>query len=160
MTSHAAQPGYTAHNSPSTTPLTAPTSFQTSFLEAVYRGELEQLQEATIAIGDADETLMNLVREVQRNCSAMDLQCHARRVSWRDGTFTRSAIVVQMTLIRARRSLYLSTFAKIPCLVYEHLENSTVRQTAESPRLLLKQIGRIASTPMHCAPPPLFASNF
>jgi hypothetical protein len=136
------------------------TSPSADFFEALYQGELEKLQQAIITLGDGNEVVMNLVRELQKSCSPTDLQCHARRVSWRDGTFTRSAIVVQLTLVRARRSLYLSTSDKIPCLVYEHLENSTVRQTAESPKLLLRQIGRIASTPMHCAPPPLFASNF
>ena len=124
-------------------------------LNTLYQGDLEKFEQAVIAIGDSNDNLINLAREIERKSNNTDFQCHARRISWREGTLTKSAIIVQMTLIRARRSLYVSTSPKIRPLVCEHLENSTVRQIAESPKLLMRQIGSIASMSSRCLPPPL-----
>lgn len=127
------------------------------FIELLFQGDLQQLENLIVSMGDRDDNLLEIVKEVSKRCDSPEFRCSARRLSWKEGTIAKSAVVIEFRLPRARRSLYISSSPNLRSQVCEHLLDSTIRNTSESPAILMRQVGRIASIPLGCTPPPLFS---
>lgn len=126
------------------------------FIELLFQGDLKQLETLIVSMGDRDDSLLEIVNEVSKRHDSPEFRCYARRLTWKEGTIAKSAVVIEFRLPRARRSLYLSSSPNLRSQVCEHLLDSTVRNTFESPAILMRQVGRIAAIPRGCTPPPLF----
>ncbi|CAN5615102.1 hypothetical protein BH11CYA1_BH11CYA1_33750 [soil metagenome] len=126
------------------------------FTELLFRGELHEIEKFVLSIGDRDDSLPQVVKEVARRHANSEFGCAAWRISWREGTIAKSAIVIEFRLARARRSLFLYSAPALRSQVCQLLVGSTVKCSSEDPALLMRQVGRIASISIDCAPPPLF----
>ncbi|MDQ5937902.1 MAG: hypothetical protein QG574_5261 [Cyanobacteriota bacterium erpe_2018_sw_21hr_WHONDRS-SW48-000092_B_bin.40] len=127
------------------------------FIELLFQGDLLQLEKLIVSMGDRDDSLLEIVNEVSKRHDSPEFRCYARRLAWKEGTISKSAVVIEFRLLRARRSLYLSSSPKLRSQVCEHLLDSTIRNTSESPAIMMRQVGRIAAIPRGCTPPPLFS---
>jgi|JI9StandDraft_1071089.scaffolds.fasta_scaffold12992_4 hypothetical protein len=129
----------------------------TRFIELLFQGDLQPLEKLIVSMGDRDDSLLEIVNEVSKRHDSPEFRCYARKLTWREGTIAKSAVVIEFRLLRARRSLYLSSSPKLRSQVCEHLLDSTIRNTSESPAIMMRQVGRIAAIPRGCTPPPLFS---
>lgn len=127
------------------------------FIELLFQGDLQQLEKLIVSMGDRDDSLLEIVNEVSKRHDSPEFRCYARRLTWKEGTIAKSAVVIEFRLLRARRSLYLSSSPKLRSQVCEHLLDSTIRNTSESPAIMMRQVGRLAAIPRGCTPPPLFS---
>ncbi len=127
------------------------------FIELLFQGDLQQIENLIVSMGDRDDNLLEIVKEVSKRYDSPEFRCSARRLTWKDGTIAKAAVVIEFRLPRARRSLYISSSPNLRSQVCEHLLDSTIRSTSESPTILMRQAGRIAAIPLSCTPPPLFS---
>jgi hypothetical protein len=99
--------------------------------------------------------LLPVVEALGRLVNSRELKLTARKFSWKQRGVTRWAVVCEFNLIRAQRILLVPTEQEFPSVVLAHNVGTVGVVCTDCPKVMMRQVGRIAGMPPVCSPPPL-----
>lgn len=138
-------------------PIAAKANPLETLFRAILTCELVKLEKAIYAYQTDLNALLTLVEVLGRMINSRELTITAKKFSWKRGSTIKWGVVCEFRLIRAHRILLIPTEPDFPSIVLEHKPGTVGTMCCDSPELLMRQIGKIASLPACFAPPPPLA---
>ena len=124
-------------------------------LQAIKTCDLEKLETYIRQFRDNCDELILAAESVAKLVNSQELKITARRFWWKDRGLTRWAVVCELYIVRARRILLVATDEEFSSLVLAHRPATVGIVSADCPRLLMRQIGKVAAQPPLTSLPPL-----
>ena len=127
-------------------------------LETLFRAiltcELGKVEKAIYEYKNDLDALLTLVEVLGRMINSRELTVTAKKFSWKRGSTIKWGVVCEFRLLRAHRILLIPSEPDFPSIVLEHQPGTVGTKCCDSPKLLMRQIGKIANLPTCFAPPP------
>jgi hypothetical protein len=124
-------------------------------LRAITSCDLGRLETFIRQFKQAPDTLCPIVEKLGKRANTPELKMTARRFSYKQRGVTRWAVVVEFHLARTNRILLVPTEETFPSAVLEQNPGTVAVVSTDCPKLMLRQVGRMASLSTTASLPPL-----
>jgi hypothetical protein len=124
-------------------------------LQAITSCDLSKLETFIRQFKNAPEALLPIVEQLGRRANTQELRITPRKFSWKQRGVIRWAVVVEFHLSRTNRILLVPTEETFPSAVLEQNPGTVAVVSTDCPKLMLRQIGRMASLQTVVSLPPL-----
>jgi len=137
----------------------AATASINGLMQAITSCDLSRLEKYMREFKHEPSQLLPVVEVLGKLVNSRELRITARKFSWKQRGITKWGVVCEFTLVRAQRILLVPTEKEFPSVVLAHTPGTVGVVCCDCPKLMLRQVGRIAILPPVMSPPPLAFHN-
>jgi len=126
-----------------------------NFMEALTSTELWKLEAFMRGFKGQPDVILPIIERLANLVNTPELKVVGRKFSWKDCGVTRWGVVCEFNLVRTQRILLVPTEAGFPSAVIEHAPGRVGVVSTDCPKVMLRQVGRIANLRSAPCPPPM-----
>jgi hypothetical protein len=136
-------------------PVASPAKTITGLMQAIVSCDLSTLETFLRGFKNEPNELIPIAEGLARLVNSPTLKITVRKFSWKQRGVTRWGVVCEFYLTRAQRILLVPTEEQFPSVVLQHTPGTVGVVCSDCPKLMLRQVGKIAMLPPVMCPPPL-----
>ena len=136
-------------------PVASPAKSINSLMQAIISCDLSTLETFLREFKNEPNELISIAEGLARLVNSAALRITVRKFSWKQRGVTRWGVVCEFHLTRAGRILLVPTEEQFPSVVLQHTPGTVGVVCSDCPKLMLRQVGKIALLPPVMYPPPL-----
>jgi len=136
-------------------PITTRAATIEGLMQAITSCDLPALEAYIGQFNNEPDQLVRVVERLARLVHSPELRITVRKFSWKQSGITRWGVVCEFNLVRAQRILLVPSEKEFPSVVLHCAPAAAGVVSTDCPKLMLRQVGKLAILPRHVGLPPL-----
>jgi len=143
------------------TPISSRAATIEGLMQAITSCDLATLEAYFGQFNNEPDQLVRVIEGAGRVVNSQELRITVRKFSWKQRGITSWGVVCEFNLVRTQRVLLVSSEKEFPSVVLHCAPSAAGVVSTDCPKLMLRQVGKIAILPTYMGLPPLaFNASF